>query len=79
MSRAAALEIVPGLYRIPTAPWDLLNSYAIVEADGRATLVDAGLKRSARRIAAALRSIGSAPSEVTRIVMTHAHPDHAGG
>lgn len=79
MSRAAALEIVPGLYRIPTAPWDLLNSYAIVEADGRVTLVDAGLKRSARRIATALRSIGSAPSEVTRIVMTHAHPDHAGG
>ncbi|MFW6091630.1 MAG: MBL fold metallo-hydrolase [Actinomycetota bacterium] len=79
MSRAAAHEIAPGLYRIPTAPWDLLNSYAIVEADGRVTLVDAGLKRSARRITAALRSIGSAPSEVTRIVMTHAHPDHAGG
>ncbi|NIR34544.1 MAG: MBL fold metallo-hydrolase, partial [Actinobacteria bacterium] len=57
----------------------MLNSYAVVEADGRVTLVDAGLKRSARRIAAALRSIGRAPSEVTRILMTHAHPDHAGG
>lgn len=79
MARSAAVEIAPGLYRIPTAPWDLLNSYAFVESDGGLTLVDAGLKRSPRRIGAALRSIGSAPSDVTRIVMTHAHPDHAGG
>lgn len=79
MARTPAVEIATGLYRIPTAPWDLLNSYAFAEPDGRVTLVDAGLKRSPRRIAAALRSIGSAPSEVARIVMTHAHPDHAGG
>ncbi len=79
MAKNPAIEIAPGLYRIPTAPWDLLNSYAIVDADGQVTVVDAGLKGTPRKIAAALRSIGSAPSQVIRIVMTHAHPDHAGG
>ena len=28
---------------------------------------------------AALRSIGSDPSDVTRLMLTHCHPDHAGG
>jgi glyoxylase-like metal-dependent hydrolase (beta-lactamase superfamily II) len=28
---------------------------------------------------AALRSIGSGPSDVTRLMLTHCHPDHAGG
>lgn len=79
MSKTLAVEVTPGVYRIPTAPWDLVNSYAFVEPDGQVTLVDAGMKSGPKRIAAALRSIGSAPVDVTRIVMTHAHPDHAGG
>jgi glyoxylase-like metal-dependent hydrolase (beta-lactamase superfamily II) len=30
-------------------------------------------------VLAALASIGSGPSDVTRLLLTHAHPDHAGG
>lgn len=74
-----ATEVAAGIYRIPTAPWDLLNSYAIRADDGQVTLVDAGMKNTVKRIVAALESIGSGPSDVSTIVLTHAHPDHAGG
>jgi len=74
-----AIEVAPGIYRIPTLPWDLVNSFAIRADDGQITLIDAGLKSAPKRIAAALGAIGSSPSEVTRLVLTHAHPDHAGG
>lgn len=79
MSKTPATQLAPRVYRIPTAPWDLVNSYAFIEEDGQVTLVDAGMKSSPRKILAALSWIGAAPEQVTRIVMTHAHPDHAGG
>ncbi|MGH8824645.1 MAG: MBL fold metallo-hydrolase [Jiangellaceae bacterium] len=79
MAKIPAVELVPGVYRIPTAPWDLVNSFAFLDPDGRVTLVDTGTKRAPSRIGAALSWIGTAPSEVSRIVLTHAHPDHAGG
>lgn len=43
------------------------------------TLVDTGLPGAPRRVLAGLASIGREPSDVRRIVVTHAHPDHAGG
>jgi glyoxylase-like metal-dependent hydrolase (beta-lactamase superfamily II) len=76
---APAVEVAPGVFRIPLAPSDLVNAYAIKDGDGQVTLVDCGLKRAPRRIVAALDAVGSHSSEVTRIVLTHAHPDHAGG
>jgi glyoxylase-like metal-dependent hydrolase (beta-lactamase superfamily II) len=79
MANVPAVELVPGVYRIPTAPWSLVNSFAFVEDDGRITLVDTGTKGAPKKIVAALEWMGSAPSQVTRIVLTHAHPDHAGG
>lgn len=79
MAKVPAIELSPGVYRIPTAPKDLINSYAFLDDDGQVTLVDTGMKRAPKLIRAALSWIGSAPSEVTRIVLTHAHPDHAGG
>lgn len=72
------VTLAPGVHRIPTLG-DLINSFAFVDDDGQVTLVDCGLKRAPRRIVAALQAIGRDPSEVTRILLTHAHGDHAGG
>jgi glyoxylase-like metal-dependent hydrolase (beta-lactamase superfamily II) len=73
------VQLAPGVWRIPTAPADLVNSFAFVDDDGQVTLVDAGTKGAPRRIVAGLEHMGSSPSEVTRIIATHAHPDHVGG
>jgi len=64
---------------VPTVPWDLINSFLVRADDGSLTLVDTGLKSAPARIIAALAEIGSGASDVTTIVLTHAHPDHAGG
>jgi glyoxylase-like metal-dependent hydrolase (beta-lactamase superfamily II) len=79
MARTPAVELVPGVFRIPTAPADFVNSFAFVDSDGQVTLVDTGMRRAPKKIQAALEWMGTAPSEVTRILLTHAHPDHAGG
>lgn len=75
---APIVMLAPGVYRIPTMG-DFINSFAFRDADGQVTLVDCGLKRAPRRIVEALAGIGAHPSDVTRIVLTHAHSDHAGG
>ncbi|MGA8113505.1 MAG: MBL fold metallo-hydrolase [Actinocatenispora sp.] len=79
MGRPPATELAPGVYRIPTTPGDFVNVFAFVDDDGQVTLVDCGYFTAPKRIVAALRHIGSDPSNVTRILLTHAHGDHAGG
>jgi glyoxylase-like metal-dependent hydrolase (beta-lactamase superfamily II) len=74
-----AVEIAPGVVRIPTIGAASTNSFAFVDGDGSVTLVDCGLKRAPARIVAGLRAIGRHPGDVVRIVLTHAHTDHAGG
>ena len=78
MAHAPATELAPGVFRIPTIGAWAVNSYALVDDEG-VTLVDCGLARAPARIVAGLAAIGRHPSDVTRIVLTHAHPDHAGG
>lgn len=73
------MQLAPGVWRIPTAPRDLVNTFAFVDDDGQVTLVDAGTRGAPKRIVAGLRHLGSAPSQVTRIIATHAHSDHVGG
>ena len=72
-------EIAPGVHHIPTTPLDLVNSYALVDADGSVTLIDTGLRWAPRRLLAGLAGMGKQPWDVSRIVLTHAHADHAGG
>lgn len=73
-----AVELAPGVYRLPTMG-DYINSFAFVEPDGSVTLVDCGTKRAPRAIVKSLQSMGKSVEDVQRIVMTHAHNDHAGG
>lgn len=73
-----AVVLAPGVVRIPTLG-DFINSIAFTDVDGSVTLVDCGLKRAPARIVAGLAYIGKRPRDVTRIILTHAHADHAGG
>jgi glyoxylase-like metal-dependent hydrolase (beta-lactamase superfamily II) len=78
MAKAAAVPLVPGVWRIPLIG-DYVNGFILRDDDEQVTLVDMGVKSSGRKIMAALASIGSGPSDVTRLLLTHCHPDHAGG
>ena len=75
----ATVPLAPGVWRIPTTPMDLVNTFVLRDDDGQVTLVDAGLKGAPDRILAGLGEIGSGASDVTRILLTHAHSDHAAG
>src|SRR3954469_8655004 len=78
MSKAAAVLLAPGVWRIPLIG-DLVNGFLLRDDDGQVTLIDMGVASSGKKVIAALGSIGSDPSEVTRLMVTHCHPDHAGG
>jgi len=75
----AAVRLAGNAWRIPTAPFSGTNSFAFVDDDGQVTLVDTGLSFAPRRIVAGLAAFAKHPKDVTRIVLTHAHADHAGG
>jgi glyoxylase-like metal-dependent hydrolase (beta-lactamase superfamily II) len=79
MAKAPAVQLAANVWRIPTAPRDFVNSFAFVEDDGSVTLVDTGVRKAPPRIVAGLAAIGKHPKDVQRILLTHAHPDHAGG
>ena len=76
--RSRTVELAPSVFRIPLLG-DYINAFAFVESDGTVTLVDCGLKRAPATIVKGLASIGKHPRDVQRILLTHAHFDHAGG
>jgi glyoxylase-like metal-dependent hydrolase (beta-lactamase superfamily II) len=43
------------------------------------TLIDAGLPGSNWMLRRAVARLGRDPSEIARVILTHEHPDHAGG
>lgn len=79
MARSPAVQLAPGVWRIPTVGRAAVNSFAFVDDDGSVTLVDCGVKKAPAKIVAGLAAIGKTPADVTRILLTHAHADHAGG
>jgi len=78
MAKDRAVALAPGVWRIPLLG-DFVNGFILRDDDGQVTLVDMGVKQSGPKVMAALASIGSGPADVTRLLLTHAHPDHAGG
>ncbi|GAA1742267.1 MBL fold metallo-hydrolase [Microbacterium paludicola] len=54
-----------------------MNCY-LIEDQGQVTIVDTGLPATWRVLPDALAAIGSAPSAVQAVVITHAHFDHLG-
>lgn len=78
MAKSPTVALAPGVWRIPLLG-DFVNGFILRDDDGQVTLVDMGVKQSGAKVMAALASIGSSPRDVTRLMLTHAHPDHAGG
>ncbi|MFO7961652.1 MAG: MBL fold metallo-hydrolase [Nitriliruptoraceae bacterium] len=68
------VEVADGVHQLTVQAG--VNVIVLRDDDG-ITLVDTGLDRPG--LTARLARIGIAPSEVTRILLTHAHPDHTGG
>lgn len=71
----AAREVVSGLYQLTNKN---INAFILDGGDDGLVLVDAGLPDQAELLEEGIRSIGREPSDLTRIVITHAHPDHLG-
>ncbi len=74
---AAIIPVASGVYRIPTLG-DFINTLVLVDDDGSVILVDTGTKRASKRIVAGLAAIGKHPADVQKVILTHAHSDHAG-
>jgi glyoxylase-like metal-dependent hydrolase (beta-lactamase superfamily II) len=68
--------ILPGVYAFSGLVMGRV--YALESSDGL-TLIDAGLGLAASKVLKQLQASGHSPSDVKRILITHAHPDHTGG
>jgi len=68
-------QLTGSLYRLLLGPF---QAYLWRDADG-VTLVDTGAADAGAEIALALDELGLAPTDITRVVLTHFHDDHAGG
>jgi glyoxylase-like metal-dependent hydrolase (beta-lactamase superfamily II) len=71
---AAAKQVVPGLFVIPTG---VVNTFLLDAADGCA-LIDAGLPDRVDDILRGIAAAGKRPADVRHLIVTHAHPDHIG-
>ena len=78
---ASAERIMKAAFQ-PGPPLITINAYA-VHLGGKLVLIDTGAGTSmgatAGRVAANLEAAGIAPEAVDLILLTHLHPDHAGG
>jgi glyoxylase-like metal-dependent hydrolase (beta-lactamase superfamily II) len=68
------LEIAPGVHKVDGVRG--CNVYLLV--DDALTLVDTGLHGNGQCILRYIRGLKREPRELTRIVLTHGHPDHTG-
>ena len=71
-------EIAPGVHRIDGLRGVRTNAYLLVDGDTLA-LIDTGLPGSLNPIDRYVRSIGKRLEQLRYVLLTHAHPDHAGG
>lgn len=76
-------QIIPGIYQlkvpIPHNPLENTNTYLLRGDDGY-LLIDAGMNNdeSFKGLEKELAEAGVAFSDITRIIVTHSHPDHYG-
>src|SRR3970040_375988 len=68
------MESVP-----PVPAVRVLSGYLYLVDESEITLIDAGLIGSGRAVRLYASKIGRSLDDLTRIICTHAHPDHIGG
>jgi len=73
------MEIVEGIHRVDEASANIAHSnvYLVIEGDGL-TVIDTGTAGNAKKIVDYVQKIGRQPSNVSTIILTHCHMDHAG-
>ena len=71
MSRDPVVPLAPGVWRIPLLG-DFVNGFIFRDNDGQVTLMDMGVKASGPKVMAGLAAIGSSPTDVTRLLLSHA-------
>jgi glyoxylase-like metal-dependent hydrolase (beta-lactamase superfamily II) len=69
-------QLLPSLYTL--GGMLVGRVYLIQDTDGL-TLIDAAIPPSGGRILKAIQTLGHSISDLKRIIITHAHPDHVGG
>ena len=72
-------KVAPGVYRVDAVGLKNAISVLLLENDDGWTLVDTGVAGSVGRIKDALSALGSGPTDLKRIFITHQHDDHTGG
>jgi glyoxylase-like metal-dependent hydrolase (beta-lactamase superfamily II) len=70
----SAKRILDGLWQIALGP---VNAFLIDRGD--LVLIDTGMPGDDVKIAAALDGLGKSVADIRHIIVTHCHPDHAGG
>jgi glyoxylase-like metal-dependent hydrolase (beta-lactamase superfamily II) len=70
-SKPVLVPTLPGVYRL-NLPW--VNVW-ILANEGRAVMIDTGIRWDRKAIDQALEDIGA---KLEAVLLTHAHPDHAG-
>lgn len=68
------MTTIHGAYCIKITRFGVMNSYLVQERDGL-TVIDTGMSGSSRAILAAAEAVGQ---PIRRVLLTHAHTDHAG-
>ena len=69
------MEIIAGVHVLKSS---FVNLYLILEPEGL-TLIDTGMpKAGAKLVLETLQNLGRKPSDLKRILITHADPDHTG-
>ncbi|HYP05412.1 MAG TPA: MBL fold metallo-hydrolase [Bryobacteraceae bacterium] len=72
------MQILPGLYSLGDKSGGYVRSY-LVEDQGELTLIDALLDKKGSLVLDEIRAMGKKPTDIKRIIMTHAHQSHLGG
>ena len=77
--RGIRMEITEGIHKVDEASANMAhaNVYLLTEGD-KLIVIDTGTSGNAKKIVDYVQKIGRQPSNVSTIVLTHFHMDHAG-